>query len=84
MVQANITSRLDYCIGLLYGLPNHLIGQLQSPELCSQSGEIAWRIHPHYTNPQGAPLVAHKVQDKVLDHSPDFQSSKWLCPAVPE
>ena len=47
-----VLSRIDYCSSLLAGLPQSLVGKLQSPILCSLSCSPCTSMCSHYSNTQ--------------------------------
>ncbi|CAH3198673.1 unnamed protein product [Porites evermanni] len=49
IVHAYLTSRLDYCNALYYGLPKHLIDRLQLGQNSAASLVSASRKHDHIT-----------------------------------
>ena len=45
LVHAFITSRLDYCNGLLYGLPDCLLNKLQRVQKCCHVTPLIYELH---------------------------------------
>ena len=69
LIHAFVTSRLDSCNSILYGLPEYSLQTTKDPvhrcPTCLQNQEI----RPYYTCPRCYPLASHKIQNYLQDPS---------------
>ena len=65
LMQANVTSRFDYCNGLLVVLPQHLIDRLQRVQNAAALVVAKTRICDHITGPQRPTLVASPTEGGI-------------------
>ena len=50
VIHAFVTSRLDYCNSILYGLPSSELIKLQSTKCCCKTGDLDPKILPFYAD----------------------------------
>jgi len=76
-MQAFISSRLDYCNALLYGVSDGLMCRLIGPErrraTCNRRAE-AWQ---HHADSMTAPLAARASTSDLQDRRSDLPVSDW-------
>ena len=58
VIHAFVTSRLDYCNSILYGLPSSELIKLQSTKCCCKIGDLDPKILPYYADFIRTTLVA--------------------------
>ena len=79
VVNSLVTTRMDYCNSLLYGIP----GRLLARKHCSQDSIPDIQIRPHHPCIVGAPLATYRVQAEIQGITYGTPGSTWQRPTVP-
>ena len=83
-----VTSRFDYCNGLLCGIPEELICKLQRVQNNAASkcqGDHAHKeAWPYHSSTKGTSLVTSQEENWIQDSAPGVQVFAWNCTLLPE
>ena len=78
MINSAVTSRLDYCNSLLYGINGYLVSQLQRCQNnAARNVSLRRKYWPHNTSIERSTLAASWVQNKLQDLVAGLQGSTW-------
>ena len=78
LVHAFISSKLDFCNALLYGLPKSVIDRLQyCAKLCGSTGDQNTKLRTHNTNSSETTLATSQTTNYVQNTASYIQSTEW-------
>ena len=83
LVHAFISSKLDFCNALLYGLPKSVIDKLQYVQtLCSSIGDQNTKLRTRNTSSSKITLATSQTTNYLQNITPYIQSTEWHCVKV--
>ena len=79
LVHAFVTSLLDNCNSLLYGVPDQRLNKTtKNPKLSSKACLKIEEAEPHHPHSRRTSLAPHQSKNPIQDYSPHIQRCPWL------